>query len=213
MKNNIIALSFALVPYYNISLKEIIMKGKILFFVLIVVFCAATIPAQSADNPALKTIINNFGARNYSAGTVTKAELDLILQAGLRAPSASNRQPWHFTVVQNQALVKKIISQATDGNMLIVVSGAGDNKTNASLVLDCALAVESIYLAAQALGLGSRIYTGPIDNLNNTLKAELGLPAGHNAVAVIRIGRLPAGVDALSSASPRANAGEKVTYK
>jgi len=174
---------------------------------------ASLLPAQSADNPALKPILNNFGARNYAATPVTKAELDLIVQAGIRAPSASNKQPWHFTVVQNPALVKQIVSQATDGNVLIVISMAGDNKTNGPVILDCALAAQSIYLAAQALGLGSRIYTGPIDNVNSKLKAELGIPNDRNAVVIVRIGRLAPGVDAVSSASPRNSAAGMVTYK
>ena len=189
------------------------MKKSILFFSLILVLIAAILPAQSPDNPALKPIINNFGARNYAAGAVTKAELDLIIQAGIRAPSAANRQPWHFTVVQNEALAKQIVPQVTDGNVLIIISAAGDGKTNGSAILDCALAAQSIYLAAQALGLGSRIYTGPMDNLNSRFKTELGIPQDQNAVVLVRIGRLPAGVDAASSASPRNSANQMVTYK
>ena len=186
-----------------------LMMGLVLFFI----FGASLSQAQGTDNPALKPIINNFGARNYAAGQITKAELDLIIQAGIRAPSANNRQPWHFTVVQNEALAKRILSQTTEGNTLIVISGSGDNKTNAAVVLDCALATQSIYLAAQALGLGSRIYTGPVDGINSRFKTELGLPSGYYAVAVVRIGRLPAGVDAVSSASSRTSAEKKVTYK
>ena len=189
------------------------MNKKILFVALALVFIASFLPAQSADNPALKPIINNFGARNYAPGAVTKAELDLIVQAGIRAPSAANRQPWHFTVVQNQALAKQIVSQASDGNVLIVVSAAGDGKTNGAVILDCALAAQSMYLAAQALGLGSRIYTGPMDTINSRFKGDLGLPADQNAVVLVRIGRLPAGVDAVSSASPRNSADQLVTYK
>jgi len=189
------------------------MKKLILFLCVLTVLGVSFISAQSANDPALKPIINNFGARTYAAGSVTKAELDLIIQAGIRAPSAGNRQPWHFTVVQNGELVKQIVPQATEGNILIVVSGAGDGKTNGSVILDCALATQSIYLAAQALGLGSRIYTGPMDNVNRNFKTQLGLPADHNAVALVRIGRLEAGVDAVSSASPRNNASQMVTYK
>ena len=189
------------------------MNKTFLFFCVILVLGASLLPAQSADNPALKPIINNFGARNYAAGAVTKAELDLIIQAGIRAPSAANKQPWFFTVVQNQALAKQIVSQVTDGNVLIVISAAGDGKTNGAVILDCALAAQSIYLAAQALGLGSRIYTGPVDTLNSRYKADLGIPADRSAVVIVRIGRLPAGVDAVSSASPRNDAGSMVTYK
>jgi nitroreductase len=182
-------------------------------FGLLFIFGASCLTAQGADNPALKPIINHFAARNYSTAQVTKAELDLIIQAGVRAPSAGNRQPWYFTVVQDEALAKRVLSQATEGNTLIVISGAGDNKTNGAMALDCGLATQSIYLAAQALGLGSRIYTNPIDNINSRLKSELGLPANYNAVAVVRIGRLQAGVDAVSSASSRSGAEQKVNYK
>lgn len=180
---------------------------------MIFIFCASFVMAQSADNPALKPILNNFGARNYANGAVTKAELDLIIQAGIRAPSAANRQPWHFTVVQDIALAKQMISQTTDGNVLIVVSAAGDGKTNGAVIFDCALAVQSMYLAAQALGLGSRIYTGPIDTINSRFKSQLGIPPDRNAIGVVRIGRLPSGVDAVSSASPRNSAAQTVTYK
>ena len=181
--------------------------------VLFIVMAAPFVSAQTtADNPALKPIINNFGARNFASDSLSKAELDLIVQAGIRAPSASNRQPWHFTVVQDLALARRIVPQATAGNVLIVVSAAGDGRTNGDVILDCALAVQSMYLAAQALGLGSRIYTGPMNTINGQLKNDLALPNGHNAVALVRIGRLPAGVDAVSSASPR-NAEGKVTYK
>ena len=189
------------------------MKKFILFFAVILTSGAVLLSAQAANNPALNTILNNFGARNYAAGAVTKTELDLIIQAGLHAPSANNRQPWHFTVVQNMDLAKKIIPQVTDGNVLIVVSAEGDGKTNGSVILDCGLTVQSMYLAAQALGLGSRIYSGPMNTINSSLKSDLGMPASANAVALVRVGRLPAGIDVASSASPRNSVDKVVTYK
>jgi nitroreductase len=189
------------------------MKKSVLFTGVIFMLCVSFLPAQSADSPALKPIINNFAARNYAPGAITRAELDLLVQAGVRAPSAGNRQPWFFTVVQNFDLAKRMVSQVTEGNILIVVSAAGDGKTNGAVILDCALAAQSIYLAAQAMGLGSRIYTGPMDAINSRFKAELGIPQDRNAVALVRVGRLPAGTDAVSSASPRNSADRMVTYK
>ena len=189
------------------------MKKSILFLAVIFIFGVSFLHAQNVNDPALKPILNNFGARNYAAGAVTKAELDLIIQAGLRAPSANNRQPWRFTVVQNQALAKKIIPQLTDGNVLIIVSAQGDGKTNNVAIFDCGLAVQSMYLAAQAMGLGSRIYSGPMGTVNGSLKAELGIPADSNAIALVRVGRLPAGVDVVGSASPRNSADKVVTFR
>jgi nitroreductase len=189
------------------------MKKFTVFFIVLLISCVSVLSAQTRNDPALSVIINNFAANNYASGAVTKAELDLIVQAGIRAPSARNAQPWVFTVVQDQALAKNIIPQATAGNVLIVVSAVGDGKTNGAVILDCGLSVQSMYLAAQALGLGSRIYTGPIDSINRNNKGDLGLPANVNAIAVVRIGRLPANVDAISSASQRKSADGIVTYK
>jgi nitroreductase len=189
------------------------MKKTFVFFIVLLISCVSFLPAQNRNDSAVNTIINNFAASNYSSASVTRAELDLIIQAGIRAPSARNAQPWHFTVVQTQALAKKLIPQVTDGNVLIVVSAAGDGKTNGAVILDCGLAVQSMYLAAQALGLGSRIYTGPIDTINRNFKGDLGLAENVSAIAVIRIGKLPANVNAVSSASSRNSADRIVTYK
>ena len=189
------------------------MKKQFLFSCILILICVFSLSAQTAGNSALSVFLNNFSPRNFAAGEVTKAQIDQIIQAGVRAPSAMNRQPWHFTVVQDQALAKRILSQVNDGNILIIVSASGDGKTNGAVILDCGLAVQSMYLAAQAMGLASRIYTGAIDTINSRFKTELDFPRNHNAIALIRIGRMPAGVDAVSSASSRNNADRMVTYK
>jgi hypothetical protein len=73
------------------------------------------------------------------------------------APSADNRHSWLFTVVQIKNMTSKIISNITDGNVIFVISGFSATN-NSRVVLDCALATESIYRAAQSIGYGSRIY-------------------------------------------------------
>ncbi|GHU69999.1 hypothetical protein FACS189450_03760 [Spirochaetia bacterium] len=192
------------------------MKKFALCAAVLCVFCfsgVSVLDAQESNNPGLRPILNHYAARTFVAGTIPKGDLDLIVQAGVRAPSAANRQPWQFTVVQTQSLARQIISNITEGNVLIVISAAGDGKTNGSQILDCALAAESIYLAAQALGYGSRIYTGPMDAVNRDLKSGLGLPKGYSAVALVRLGRVQAGVDAVSAASSRKDANSVVNYK
>ena len=191
------------------------MKKAFLVLGIFVTLAVTLLSAQTtANNPALNPILNHFGARDYATTSVTRAELDLIIQAGIRAPSAGNRQAWHFTVVQNLDLARRVApNQVSEGNALIVVSATGANRTTNAAILDCALAVQSMYLAAQAMGLGSRIYTGPVSNINTNLRPALGLTNEHNVVAVIRVGRLPAGVDAVSMASPRNSAERTVNYR
>jgi nitroreductase len=180
-------------------------KNLIIFLVFTVVLTGG-----AAQEAAISVILNNFGARTYAPGTIPKTDLDKIVSAGVRAPSASNKQPWHFTVISTPALVKKIMGDSVDGNAVIIVSAEAGNR---NAPFDCALATESIYLAAQALGYGSRIYASPLNAVNGNLKNELGIPKEFNAVAVVRVGRLPPNVDGVSSASPRKSATSIVTYK
>jgi len=190
------------------------MKKQVLFVMsALAAFCACSLAAQQGAN-STGVITGHYAmpANSFIAGAIPKADLDQIIRAGVRAPSARNGQPWHFTVVQNLTLAKKMVAQTVDGNVLIVVSASGDGRTNGAEILDCALAVQSIYLAAQALGYGSRIYTGPMNDINKNLKTELGLPAGHSAVALVRVGKVEK-LDAVSGASARKDLDKMVTYK
>jgi nitroreductase len=180
---------------------------------LALMYAVPVLGAADKDNPAIQAITGHYAARNFIAGAIGQAELDAILNAGVHAPSASNRQPWQFTVVRDQNLAKRIVPAMVEGNILIIISASGDGKTNGSAILDCALATESIYLAAQALGLGSRIYTGPMDTINSRLKGDLGLPSGYSAVALVRVGRVEAPADGVSAASARKNANSIINYK
>ena len=190
------------------------MQKRLIITIILFVSAMILLPAQTTDNPALFPLLHHFSARDFAPGPVTRAEIDIIVRAGLNAPSAGNRQTWLFTVVQNPALASQIISGMPEGNILIVKSGVGDGLTNGPVILDNALAAQSMFFAAQALGLGVRQYTNPraIGAANN-LKAELGIPQDHNAIIVTRFGRLPPGVDVVSSASPRAAPETKVIYR
>jgi nitroreductase len=190
------------------------MKKTALFWAA--VFCVFPVFAQQNINP-LGVITGHYAPLpgDFTTGVIPRADLDRIIQAGIRAPSANNRQPWYFTVIQTQTLAQQIVPQTLEGNALIVVSAVGDGITNGRAILDCALATQSMYLAAQVLGYGSRIYTGPLDKLNKNknLKSDLGFPHGHNAVAVVRVGKINPPADAVSAASKRESADTKVTYK
>ena len=190
------------------------MNKKILVFVLIFALGFIYLFAQTTDNPALFPILHNFSARVFAPEPLTRAELDTIVHAGLRAPSAGNRQPWLVTVVQDMGLASQILPNITEGNMLIVISGVGDGRTNGPVIMDCSLAAQNMFLAAMAMGLGARQYTNAaLINRTNNLKAQLGIPEDHSAIIVTRFGRLPPGTDVVSSASPRHDPAQKVIYR
>jgi nitroreductase len=65
-------------------------------------------------NEVLKTIKERRSVRAYTDRQLTRSELDLIIEAGMYAPSAHNEQPWYFTVVQNRELLDEINKKANE---------------------------------------------------------------------------------------------------
>ena len=164
-------------------------------------------------NPVLQTISSRRSHRAYAAAQLTQAQLDAILQAAVEAPSAVNRQPWHFTVVQNAALLGEI-NEAVRENALkkdpahrsprfedasfdvfyhaptvIFLSGSPENHWTP---IDCGIAVENIALAAESMGLGSVILGLPREAFQGekapALRAALQFPEGHEFVIAIALG-------------------------
>ena len=56
----------------------------------------------------LQTISNRRSHRAYKTDQLPEDVLAAILKAGLEAPSARNRQPWHYSVVQNAELIQEV---------------------------------------------------------------------------------------------------------
>ena len=56
----------------------------------------------------LQAISNRRSHRVYKKDQLPEDVLAAILKAGLEAPSARNRQPWHFSVVQNEKLIQEV---------------------------------------------------------------------------------------------------------
>ena len=65
-------------------------------------------------NDTIKTILSRRSVRNYSNKQINDEELELIIKAGLYAPSARNQQSWHFTVIQDKKLIDALNIAAKD---------------------------------------------------------------------------------------------------
>ena len=140
--------------------------------------------------------------RAYKPEQIKEEELHLILEGGKYAPSAINEQPWHFTVIQNKELLYKIneackaafintghprfaerarqegFSVFYNAPTLIIVSG---EQNAVAPQIDCALAMENMFLAAESVGIGS-CWIHAISNLfqgeaGEALRKELQIPA------------------------------------
>lgn len=138
--------------------------------------------------------------RRFKREEISPATVQKILEAAIRAPSAGNRQPWHFIVVRDAA-VKEALAQAAYGQdfvaeapVVIVVcaepersaSRYGTRGRELYCLQDTAAATEHILLAATALGLGC-CWVGAFDE--KTAAHALALPSQFRPVAMVPIGK------------------------
>jgi len=182
-----------------------------LLIIMLVIFSLQLTRGQTAGNAVTDQLLSAYSPRNFTAEPVTDQQLDLILKCGIKAPSGRNNQPWRFTVVRDEATMKEVIGNVVAGNVLIIVSGLVSDSGNTP-DFDCGLATQNMFIAASSLGLGARIYGGPIASAVSK-RDLLQIPAGYKPVIILRVGSIDKSVDAVSGASNRKPQEEIVNYK
>ncbi len=142
----------------------------------------------------LDLIKNRRTTRVYKEEMISEEELEKIIEAGMWAPSGHNRQPWHFTIIENKEIMKKINSDTKEAcknsEDPLYYGWANNNKYNAfynapilvifsyrkdgfSPIDDLGAASQNMGLAAECLGVGS-CWIGFINKLfeNDSKKHE-----------------------------------------
>jgi nitroreductase len=141
---------------------------------------------------AVRTIL---AVRSYKDQPVPDEILRRILEAGRLTASAGNKQPWHFIVVQERAILQQLGTLAPTGSYIAEAALAivvAINRTPYA-VSDASRAVQSMMLVAWADGVGSNwVGFGGLDAVGQLLKvpSELDVlaivPFGYPAVPVGR---------------------------
>ncbi len=139
----------------NIILTVILFLSTLL---LPLTLCAKDIP------DALSIIHNRKSVRHFTGQAVAKEDLEIILKAGMAAPTAVNKQPWSFVVVTDRkdldalAVVlpyAKMLDQAGAAIVVCAIPNQAFNGSAEFAIIDSTCASENILLAAEALGLGA----------------------------------------------------------
>lgn len=151
----------------------------------------------SAD-AVLDNIMSRTSVRQFSAQPVDADTLDLLVKAGMAAPTAMNKQPWDFVIVTERAVLDSLmavhpysnLATATAaiivcGNMQKAIEGPGRD----FWIQDCSAATENILLAAHACGLGA-VWCGvyPEPERIKGVSRVLGLPGYALPLNVISLG-------------------------
>lgn len=131
---------------------------------------------------------------------VEQEKIDILLRAAQQAPSACNKQPWEFLVLDDENIIDSIAPidkhyvLAAKTPLVIIV--LGNEKTSyrgenglAWYPQDLSASIQNILLQAAELGLGSVwIGTYPDEKRIDGLKKHFNMPEHITPFAVIAIG-------------------------
>ena len=185
------------------------MKSKLLIAVLAIALLAVSIQLINAQNSgqqqpaddsgAYQTILSRTSVRAYTDQKVEKAKIEKLLRAAMAAPTAVNKQPWHFVVIEDKHVLEQIAEEIPTAKMAaraplaITVCGdmekALDGEGRGFWVQDASAATENLLLAAHAMGLGA-VWTSvyPIKDKVEATRALLKLPETIVPLGTIVIG-------------------------
>ena len=129
-------------------------------------------------NETLKTILTRRSVRKYKPDQIPLEDVKTIVNAGLYAPSAMGRQPWHVVVVRGYEKIAEVNEQVKSATArmpenpyrdyvasnsytinygaptFVIVSGDCELSPR-NACFDCALLLGNMFLAAHSLGIGS----------------------------------------------------------
>jgi len=136
-----------------------------------------------------------YSVRSYQSKEVEREKLEQVLEAGRIAPSAVNYQPWHFYVLTDPDMRKRLL-EAYSGAWLaqapVVIVICGDHSQSWKrrdgkdyCDVDVAIAVDHMTLAAADLGLGT-CWIGAFDSAR--VKDLLQLPEHLEPIAMLPVG-------------------------
>ncbi len=141
-----------------------------------------------------EAINNRKSIRRYTDQEVKQDDITKILEAGILAPSAKNRQNLKFIVITDKDTNRKMRKSCGGQNMIgqapvsLVVLSEGEWEMPIGLdagIIDASIALSFMMLQATELGL-STCWLGLVNA--DMLKETLNIPENFNIVAVTPLG-------------------------
>ncbi len=150
-------------------------------------------------NDAIQNILTRSSIRQFTDQPLTEAQIHLLLQAAMSAPSAVNKQPWDFVVVTDHEVAGKMVASIPNAHVAlkapvsIVVCGDMSKTLSADeqgfWIQDASAASENLLLAAHAMGLGA-VWCGiyPIAERVDDVQKALDLPSHIIPLNIVPVG-------------------------
>lgn len=175
---------------------------KKLMYLLISIVMLGSLTSCDTKQQQADAVINNImtrtSIRQFTDQPIPKDTLDLIVKAGMAAPSAMNKQPWAFVVITDKTVLENLNRVHEHANLktataAIIVCGELKNAIEGDArefwVQDCSAATENILLAAHAYGLGA-VWCGvyPMPDRVEQVQTVLGMPESVIPLNIITMG-------------------------
>lgn len=119
----------------------------------------------AVQSSTIEDIMTRTSVRAYSDREVKSEQIDTLLHAAMAAPTAGNKQPWRFVVIDDRAILDSIgenfntMTMAKQASVAVVMCGdvtaTFDGEGQGYWIQDVSAASENLLLAAHAMGLGA----------------------------------------------------------
>ncbi|MCW3981199.1 MAG: nitroreductase family protein [Candidatus Bathyarchaeota archaeon] len=138
----------------------------------------------------LNIVLSRRSIRKYEQKKIPDEVLGKILEAGRKAPSAANRQPWRFIVVTDDTikreLSKGLFNKHIKKSPVTIVGCADQGFVNRKWsIVDTTIALQNMVIAAWAVGVGS-CWVG--DFKEEKVRRLLNIPNKWKVVALVSFG-------------------------
>ena len=159
------------------------------------------------NNTVIETIMTRRSVRKYQPQAVNRDTMQIIVECGINAPNAINRQAWEIRVVDNPEVIKKLTDlyvkdnpkEAENPNFINMFRNAptvafiANDTTFAYSPVDCGLMAENMILSAWSMGIGSCCLGGPARFMKSNPEAnkylqEMGFSENYDLLLCIGFG-------------------------
>lgn len=154
---------------------------------------------NNMENMTIENIMTRASVRSYKGTPVSEEQVDTLLRAAMSAPTAVNKQPWRFVVIEQREVLDSLAVKFPNMSMLkrapLAIVMCGDmndtleDEGREYWIQDVSAATENLLLATHAMGLGA-VWCGiyPISDRVSRLSEILHLPSEIVPLGVVSIG-------------------------
>lgn len=142
---------------------------------------------------ALKT---RRSVRKYNSRKISDIDITELIKCAMYSPSALDRQPWHFVVINKEELFNEIFKVTSHADMIkeashaIIICGDKTLEGNQGLLIeDISAATENLLIAAHSFGIGS-VWVGiyPFEDIEKEIIKLFKIPESIIPVSLVVLG-------------------------